>query len=159
VAEIAARAGVTERTFFRHFADKREVLFFGAGVLQELLVSSVAGAPATASPMDAVMVALVSACELLESRGAAARQRQAVISASVELREREVVKLAALASSLSGALRERGVGEPAASLTAEAGVAVFRVSFERWVDEGGARHLTPFLYETLDELRGVVTVE
>ena len=45
VAEIAERAGLTERTFFRHFADKREVLFAGAGALQELLVSAVAGAP------------------------------------------------------------------------------------------------------------------
>jgi AcrR family transcriptional regulator len=159
VAEIAAKAGVTERTFFRHFADKREVLFFGAGELQELLVSAVMRAPATASPMDAVMAALTSACELLETRGAAARQRQAVIAASVELRERELVKLAALAASLAGALRERGVGEPAASLAAEAGIAVFRVAFERWVDQGGTRDLTGYLTEALDELRDVTAVE
>ncbi len=45
VAEIAERAGLTERTFFRYFADKREVLFAGGVTLQELLVSAVAGAP------------------------------------------------------------------------------------------------------------------
>ncbi len=58
VAEIAERAGLTERTFFRHFADKREVLFAGAGTLRELLVSAVAGAPASAAPIEAVAAAL-----------------------------------------------------------------------------------------------------
>ncbi len=61
VAEIAERAGLTERTFFRHFADKREVLFGGAGTLQELLVNGVAGAPASATPIDAVVAALEAA--------------------------------------------------------------------------------------------------
>ncbi|MFD9129671.1 TetR/AcrR family transcriptional regulator, partial [Kitasatospora sp. NPDC059571] len=54
VAEIAERAGLTERTFFRHYADKREVLFDGSGVLQELFAAAVAGAPESAAPIDAV---------------------------------------------------------------------------------------------------------
>src|ERR1700685_1823691 len=57
VAEIARRAGLTERTFFRHFADKREVLFWGAGALQELFVSTVASAPDSAAPIDAMAAA------------------------------------------------------------------------------------------------------
>ena len=134
VAEIAERAGLTERTFFRYFADKREVLFGGAGALQDLLVGGVAGAPESAAPIEAVAVALQSAGALLQERKEFARQRQAIISASAELRERELVKLASLAVALAEALRRRGVADPAASLTAEAGVAVFKVAFERWVE-------------------------
>ena len=75
VAEIAERAGLTERTFFRHFADKREVLFGGAGVLEELLVSTVADAPESAAPIDAVAAALEAAGAVLQERRELARQR------------------------------------------------------------------------------------
>ena len=77
VADIAARAGLTERTFFRYFADKREVLFSGAGALQELLVAAVATAPDAAAPIDAVAAALDAAGALFEERRHFARQRQA----------------------------------------------------------------------------------
>src|SRR5437764_4630484 len=92
VAEIAARAGLTERTFFRHFADKREVLFAGSGQLQDLLVQTVADAPASASPIDAVAAGIEAIGTVLqESRGRAfARQRQRIVAASAELREREL---------------------------------------------------------------------
>jgi AcrR family transcriptional regulator len=155
VAEIAARAGVTERTFFRHFADKREVLFWGAGALQELLVSVVASAPDSAAPIDAVEAALEAAGALLQERREHSRQRQAVIAANAELRERELIKLASLASALADALRRRGVAGPAASLTAEAGIAVFRVAFERWVTEPKQPDLPQLIRESLDELRAV----
>src|SRR5271165_618273 len=75
VAEIAARAGVTERTFFRHFVDKREVLFWGAGTLQEFLVNAVAGAPESAAPIEAVAVALEAASTMFDERRENARQR------------------------------------------------------------------------------------
>src|SRR5580692_9346728 len=68
VAEIAARAGLTERTFFRHYSDKREVLFWGAAALQELLVNAVAEAPAAATPIDAVAAALETAGAMLQER-------------------------------------------------------------------------------------------
>src|ERR1700759_3032064 len=105
VAEIAARAGLTERTFFRYFADKREVLFGGSGALQELLVDAVAKAPATAPPIAAVAAALDAAGALLEDRADRARQRHAVIAANTELQERELIKLATLAAALADALR------------------------------------------------------
>ncbi len=155
VAEIAERAGLTERTFFRHFADKREVLFWGAGALQELLVSTVASAPDSAAPIDAVAAALEAAGALLQERREYARQRQAVIAANAELQERELIKLASLAAALADALRRRGVSEPAASLTAEAGIAVFKIAFERWVDETNQRDLPQLIRESLDELKAV----
>jgi AcrR family transcriptional regulator len=155
VAEIASRAGLTERTFFRHFADKREVLFSGAGTLQDLLVNGVAGAPASAAPIEAVVAALEAAGALLQERRDYARQRQMVIAANTELRERELIKLASLATALADALRRRGVKDPAASLTGEAGIAVFKIAFERWLDTPGQRDLPQLIRDSLDELRAV----
>ena len=136
VAEIAQRAGLTERTFFRHFADKREVLFGGASGLQDLMTRAVTEHTVRPSaPIDAVAHALDVAARLLQERGALARQRQDVIAANPVLQERELIKLASLAAAIAAALRSCGVGEPAASLSAEAGIAVFRVAFERWVED------------------------
>ncbi len=155
VTEIARRAGLTQRTFFRHFADKREVLFWGQGALQELLVSTVASAPASAAPIDAVAAALEAAGASLQERHEHARQRQAIINANPELRERELIKLATLASAIAAALRQRGVSDPAASLTAEAGIAVFKVAFERWVSDPGQPDLPKIIRQSLDDLRAV----
>jgi AcrR family transcriptional regulator len=155
VAEIAKRAGLTERTFFRHFADKREVLFDGAGALQELLVNAVADAPDSLTPIDAVAGALQTAGALLQERREYSRQRQTVIASNTELQERELIKLASLASALADTLRQRGVTDPAASLTAEAGIAVFRIAFERWTNETNQSDLTQIIRESLNELKAV----
>ena len=155
VAQIAERAGVTERTFFRHFADKREVLFSGAGTLQELLVTAVADAPDSAAPIDAVAAAMQAAGALLQDRRDSARQRQAIIAANAELQERELIKLASLGSALAGTLRRRGVSDPAASLAAEAGIAVFKIAFERWISETSQPDLPRLIRESLDELKAV----
>jgi AcrR family transcriptional regulator len=155
VAEIAERAGLTERTFFRHFADKREVLFSGSSALQELLVSSVADAPASAAPIEAVARALDAAAALLEQRRPYSLRRQAIIVANPELQERELIKLASLASALAEALRLRGVSDPAADLTAEAGIAVFRIAFERWVAATDGRDFPQLIRDSLAELRAV----
>jgi AcrR family transcriptional regulator len=156
VAEIAKRAGLTERTFFRHFADKREVLFAGADALQELLVSTVASAPDSAAPIDAAAAGLEAAGAAIQDGGELPRQRQAIIAASAELQERELIKLASLASALADALRRRGVEDPAASLTAEAGMAVFRIAFERWVNEADQQDLPRLIRESLYELKAVI---
>jgi AcrR family transcriptional regulator len=155
VAEIASRAGLTERTFFRHFADKREVLFAGGSDLAERMVSGVVDAPASAAPMDAVAAGLVAGAEILEERRAFAFKRAGVIAASAELQERELIKLASLATALSDALRRRGVTEPTASLTAQAGIAVFHVAFARWVDGGDEPGLPEVIRDSLDQLRAV----
>jgi AcrR family transcriptional regulator len=156
VAEIAERAGLTERTFFRHFADKREVLFAGADALQELLVRTAAGVPDSVAPIDAVAAAIEAAGDFLQEGGELPRQRQAIISASAELQERELIKLASLASALAEVLRQRGVKDPAATLTAEAGIAVFRIAFERWINETSPQDLAQVMRESLDELKAVV---
>jgi AcrR family transcriptional regulator len=155
VAEIAQRAGLTERTFFRHFTDKREVLFAGAGALQEFLVRAVSQAPDSAAPLHTIAGALQAAAPLFAERGDYPRRRQAVIAANAELQERELIKLAALAAAMAGALRERGIPEPAASLAAEAGIAVFRIAFERWTAEDCRPDLARLIRESLDELKAI----
>jgi AcrR family transcriptional regulator len=156
VAEIAERAGLTERTFFRHFADKREVLFWGAGALTEYLVRNVEEAPAALPPMHVMVTAFEGAAnDIFEERREVARRRQAIIAANAELQERELIKLARLASALADALRRRGIGDPAASLAAEAGIAVFKTAFERWIRDTGTRPLAPMIRESADDLRAV----
>jgi AcrR family transcriptional regulator len=157
-AEIANRAGLTERTFFRHFADKREVLFAGSADLEKLLVAAVASAPASAAPIGAVTAALMAAGDVFnDERRSYARERRAVIAASAELRERELIKMASLASAIAEALRRRGVSDEAASLTAEAGIAVFRVTFERWVDKASDHDWRSLVRESLQELKVLVS--
>jgi AcrR family transcriptional regulator len=156
VAEIAKQAGLTERTFFRHFADKREVMFWGTGSLRELLVSAVAGAPGSSAPIDAIALALEAAGVLFQERRDGVLRRQSIIAANAELRERELIKLATLASAMAEALRRRGVTDPAASLAAEAGIAVFRIAFERWITDTDRRDLSHHIRESLDELKTVI---
>ena len=155
VAEIARRAGLTERTFFRHFADKREVLFSGSANLQEAMVSAVANAPESAAPIDAVAAGIEAAGGFLQDREYS-RRRQAIIAANTVLQERELIKMASLASAIARALRKRGVSDPAASLTAEAGTAVFRIAFERWIDQGNEKDLRVLIRESFEELRSLV---
>jgi len=155
VAEIARRAGLTERTFFRHFADKREVLFAGTDSLRELMVGAVAGVADSAAPIEAVAAGLDAIGAFLQPGHDYSRRRQAVIAANAELRERELIKLASLAGSLAVALRGRGVAEPAASLAAEAGLAAFRVAFERWTSEDDPPMLPELIGQSLDQLRAI----
>lgn len=155
-AEIAARAGVTERTFFRLFADKREVLFGGSEVLGERIVAAVAEAPDGHTPLGAVAYGLDAAAVLLgEGRRDLSAQRHAVIAANPELRERELAKLADYAAGVAATLRQRGVGEMQATLAAEAGMTVLRLAIERWASGGDDRDLGIIMSDAVAELRAV----
>src|SRR5262245_43633317 len=156
VADIAERAGVTSRTFFRHFADKREVLFSGTEALEQGMVDALASAPASASAMDAVAAALDAAAELIGGNREFSRARQAVIDSSAELRERELIKMATLAAALTDGLRARGVGDPQAGLAAETGVAGFRVAWAQWMGEATDRPLIDVMRAALAQLREVL---
>ncbi len=136
VAAIAERAGLTARTFFRYFADKREVLFNGSEHLQRAMLTAMAQAPAGATVMYLVTAALKAPADFFSAeRRSYSRIRNAVITANAELHERELIKLETLAAALAQGLRARGVGEPDASLAAQTGIAVFRVAFGQWVAE------------------------
>ena len=156
VAEIAARAGLTKRTFFRYFADKREVLFSGSAAFQASVIAAVLDAPDDVAPIDAVVAALAAAGAGLTALGEGVRKRQHLIDTSTDLQEREMIKLATLTSAIGEALRQRSVRGPAASLTAEVGVAVFKTAFERWVRRNGPVEFAPLVDEALNELRGLL---
>jgi AcrR family transcriptional regulator len=155
VAEIAERAGLTERTFFRHYADKREVLFTGQEEFERMFVTGVESAPDAATPLEAVAAALHSVAEQFQPRRPWSLVRQGVINANPGLQERESLKMTGLAEALAATLRDRGVGEPAASLTAQAGVAVFHVSFQAWIAPDNTRDFTDVIDEALAALRAV----
>jgi AcrR family transcriptional regulator len=157
VAEIAERAGLTERTFFRYFADKREVLFWGQGAMTGLYVGAIAAAPDSAAPVDMVAAALEAAAPVFQERRELARQRQAVIAANPGLQERELLKRASLASAMAGALRKRGVTEPAASLAAEVGVIAFKTAYARWISDPDQQDLSQLIRESLGQLEVMTT--
>jgi AcrR family transcriptional regulator len=157
VAEIAERAGLTERTFFRYFADKREVLFRGAAALEKLLVDHVLSAAPAVPPLAAVSAALEATTPMFEQRRASARKRQRLIATHAELQERELIKFASLASAIADALRRRGVPSLAANLAAESGIAIFKSAFERWLADPKNRDLAHHIRESLAELKTVVS--
>ncbi|TPG42838.1 TetR family transcriptional regulator [Sphingomonas koreensis] len=134
-AQIAARAGVTERTYFRHFADKREVLFDGQEILREALTAAITDAPATLGPFDAMFHAFHSVVPTLEANRSFAEPRQKVIAATPALQEREMAKLAALADALADSLQSRGVADPKATLAARTGMTAFAHAATAWLGD------------------------
>jgi AcrR family transcriptional regulator len=157
VEDIAARAGLTERTFFRYFADKREVLFSGSNQLEKAIVDRIESAPPEASPLDAVAAAFEAAGAALQAfrELGFVRARHALVTQHAEIQERELIKLASLSVAVTNALHARGVPEPAASLAAEAGIAIFKVGFERWVSERKPNDLAAHIRVAVDALKAV----
>lgn len=134
-AQIAALAGVTERTFFRHFPDKREVLFEGEAALRAALTASIADAPAELGALAILFRAFHSTVPVIEDNRAFALPRQELLLATPALRERELTKHAALADALADALTARGVPAHKATLAAQAGMAAFVHATNAWLDE------------------------
>jgi AcrR family transcriptional regulator len=152
-AEIAQAVGLTERTFFRNFSDKREVLFHGQERFLQAFVDGVDQAPAEASALDLIAAALHSAAAFFpDERRPYSRLRQTVIEQNPPLQERELHKLAGLAATVAAALRARGIAEPAATLAAQSAATVFGVSFAQWIREGETRSLPAIADDVLREL-------
>jgi AcrR family transcriptional regulator len=151
-AQIAARAGLTERTFFRHFPDKREVLFGNETAVQAALVEGVAGAPASATPREAVAAGLAAAARQMQPRRALLRRHASVVAAHPDLRERELAKQAAMAAAVADALRERGVDDSTAGVVGEVAIGLLRVSSERWTAAGEKRSFEVLVLDALAQL-------
>ena len=156
VAEIARRAGLTRRTFFNHFADKREVLFGLGSEFQQEVVREIAAFADTVPPLDAVVRALQAASDtMFEGRRAAVTRRHEIIAANPELHERELSKRAALTDAIAAALRARGVDPETALLTAGAGMLVQQTATRRWTQPGEGRPLGELLPDALRSLRAI----
>ena len=156
VAQIAERAGLTKATFFRHFPDKREVLFAGQEEHSALLAEGIRSAPANASPLDAVAAGLttLAASFTSEQREFGPRLR-AALAGSTELQERDALKNVGLADAATAALVARGVPDPTAQLAGEMGVLAFKRAYTQWseTDKDDATRLTQHALAALQDLR------
>jgi AcrR family transcriptional regulator len=158
VAQIADRAGLTKSTFFRHFADKREVLFGGQDMLTELFSDAVRTAPPSATTAGCLAAALESAAAAFTpDRHDLAPQRRAVIAANSELQERELLKRARLASAMADALRVRGADDTTARLAAEMGVLAFSTAYARWAAPDNRQPFAQIAHAALRDLQARAT--
>ncbi|MEU1948773.1 MULTISPECIES: TetR family transcriptional regulator [unclassified Streptomyces] len=153
-AEIAARAGVNERTFFRHFPDKREVLFHGEADLRAALMRSVAEAPDGLQPLEILLCAFREAGRILEENRPFSEPRLEVIAKTPALRERELAKAASLTEAVAEALRQRGVADRLAGLAAQTGWAAFHQAAGAWIDDP-SQNLDAHLSRAFDDLRAL----
>lgn len=153
VIEIAERAGLTKSTFFRHFSDKREVLF-GQGEMPTLLGEAITAAPDGAMPLQAVAAALdaVGREAFTPSRRAFGARRRAVIAANPELREREALKGLTLTAAMADALKQRGIPELTARVAAELGALALAIAYDRWTDPSNDQNFGDLARSVLDEL-------
>jgi AcrR family transcriptional regulator len=154
VSQIAERAGVTKMTFFRHFPDKREVLFAGQEIHSRILADAIAAAPGPATPVQAVGAALDAlAATFTDERREFAARLLPVIAAHSELRERSAFKHIGLTQAMGEALEKRGVPELTASLAAELGMRAFDRAFSQWADPASQETLPDLTRQALAELR------
>jgi AcrR family transcriptional regulator len=158
VAEIAERAGLTKRTFFRHFSDKREVLFSGSEELQGLWLQGMAAAPADETALGIVVAGLDPVAEMFAGRHEFARLRAQIVEANPELQERELIKLQRLAGAIKSTLVQRGISSNEAILAAQAGVTVFHVAFGQWVAQDDPTAFGALIQDSLEDLRSVTAV-
>jgi AcrR family transcriptional regulator len=154
VAGITERAGLTKRTFFNHFVDKREVLFGPVSEAQrEIVTGEIARCPDSLPPLVAVVRALQAAADIMfEARRAAVTQRRRIIDANPDLQERELRKRATLSDDIAGALRSRGTDPDSALLAARAGLLVQQAAMERWTESQEDTPLRDFLADALHSL-------
>jgi AcrR family transcriptional regulator len=154
VTDIAARAGLDKRTFYRLFGDKREALFSGSKHVEEVLVTAVA--ETDAGPFEAVVAAFHRVAEeVFADRLDLVRVRQSIIESSPELKERDLRKMGSLTGAVAAALRARGFDPTTATLATESGATVFRVAYARWLEPGRDASFSDLITEVVDELRAV----
>ncbi|NEB81319.1 TetR/AcrR family transcriptional regulator [Streptomyces sp. SID14478] len=156
VTQIAEHAGLTRRSFFRYFPDKREVLFAGSEQLAPAVSEAVLAVDADAAPLAAALEALAAIGTRLVAYADDADERRAVIDASPELQERERSKLAGVTTAVRDALRQRGADAGRADLDAQLAMVVFRGAFDRWVEGRGRQDFPECLREVTDLLRHTV---
>ena len=152
IEEIAERAGLTKRTFFRHFSDKREVLFGGGGNEPDVFANAVLTAPASAGPLDAVGLGVAALSAYIDANAELFARRFRIIRASPELWERQLIKFASMAEAAARALRARGVADSVAILAAETGLTVLRLASDQWLRHPEEKSLQKLVAEAFAEL-------
>ena len=157
VPQITARAGLTTRTFFRHFADKREVLFTGEEEVLLLVARLMAEAPAHLGPVPLIVFGLDALAAHFEGRHATLRARAAVVQSDAGLRERDLSKMGDLSDAITAGFRARGVDPLTSVLAARTAVTIVNVSIGRWLDEEAERPLIEIFHDTAGALQTLVS--
>jgi AcrR family transcriptional regulator len=156
VAEIAKRAELTQRTFFRYFADKREVLFFGTERFEAAVVDGIRDQKAP-DPLERVVATFEAvAAGHFDSRAEAVRRRRSIIQSSPELQEREGQKMGRIVEQASALLVAQGWEAGTARFAVELGVLVFRRAFDQWAEAEGTT-LAATIRNTLGQMRSLIT--
>lgn len=155
VPQITARAGLTTRTFFRHFPDKRAVLFAIEDEAPEMVAGLLADAPAALSPMALIAYGLETRAVGLEGQREYLRTRRAIIDADEGLRERELRKRSALSEAITAGFRTHGIDELTSTLAAEIAVTAFGIAITRWLDQDDDQTLAELVRDTLERLRSL----
>ena len=155
IEQIAAAAGLTRSTFFRHFGDKRGILFGGHDGLPNRLAAIIQGAPPEQTPLEALETALADIGSIWFSwdRRDLAPHRLAVVDSNPELRERELLKRRAMADALVEGLRARGVGELPATVAAELAMLSFARTIVAWAAPDNTEEFAVIAIRVLRQLR------
>jgi AcrR family transcriptional regulator len=154
--QIAKRAGVTTRTFFRYFPDKQATLFADAERLAAALVQGILDATDVAEPLRTVVRVLAEFDWLGVGSREAQRGRDAMIASNPELLERELIKQQQMASGFSSALHRRGVAADIAELAARVGIEVFRAAYRRWLAADDETDLSVIADDVMSTLATIV---
>lgn len=157
VADIALRAGLTERTFFRHYADKREVLFSGETELKDEMLGVLAGLAPDVPTIESVRIAIEAIASVMRDLRAGARKRQRIIDAHADLQERSLIKRANVTAALADGLTKRGVPDAEANLAADLGMAIFYLAFARWIDDPQEREFADIVHEGFEQLKSLAS--
>jgi AcrR family transcriptional regulator len=154
VADIAERAGLTKSSFFRHFPDKREVLFVDQDLIRGSLVEGIDRAAAGDSPLEAVAAGLDAVAKAFPSgRRRLVAKRRAVVHAHPELQEREALKRAGSVVAMREALVRRGVPEAESEVAAELGLLAFRRAQASWAEADDPETFVAAARRALDQVR------
>jgi AcrR family transcriptional regulator len=153
VPEIAAKAGLTERTFYRYFTDKREVMFWRAEAHQATIANEIARAPAGVHPLTTVACAFESVAPFIDGHRPLVKLRQRLISTHGDLHERELMKLHMLASAIDLALQQCGVQASLSRIIAEIGSAIWKVALENWCADKRKRSFAEHVQAALSEFQ------
>jgi len=156
IPDITARAGLTTRSYFRHFPDKREVLFTDEDEMPTLAARLVLAAPAELTAFQVLARGVPTLAAAFENRREELLQRRKIIDSHDGLRERELRKMATLVDAITHAFGQRGTDDLTAAVVAETGVAIVKISLQRWMNTPG-QDLASVLTETLNVLTAAAT--
>jgi AcrR family transcriptional regulator len=158
VPQITARAGLTTRTFFRHFADKREVLFLRDREFPAVVSAVLTRAPAGLPPVGLVMFGFEAAAsqDFAEWREGML-VRRGIIRSDGHLRERELLKSSRLADAVAAAIADYGVPPADIVPLARYGVLLFDLALDDWLDGDDGRSLLDVLRATRARMERATT--